>query len=330
MVSVRLISRGTSAIVTAHSTYFSGGSIFFCIMLGITLVADVITISSYDVAAVNPFTAYIAAMCVMDVSASAMRTSQQFLIRRRVQSMSFDQYCCLFEQRAAIAQELKGFADRLENADDLNRAIHELIVDTLKKHSRIIFNGNGYDEAWIKEAEQRGLSNYRSTPEALAHYLDEKNVNVFTDNQVLSENELHSRYEIYLEKYYKTINIEALTMIDMLKKDILPACQVYEKRLCDIVTEMQKLTLPLRDSYELQTLIRIMEREKEIHADLQKMEELLNERDGATNLDTAFFYRERIIPLMEAIRRNTDVLEQITARDCWPMPSYLDLLFGID
>ncbi|MBQ6479063.1 MAG: glutamine synthetase III [Erysipelotrichaceae bacterium] len=229
-----------------------------------------------------------------------------------------------------IAQELKGFADRLENADDLNRAIHELIVDTLKKHSRIIFNGNGYDEAWIKEAEQRGLSNYRSTPEALAHYLDEKNVNVFTDNQVLSENELHSRYEIYLEKYYKTINIEALTMIDMLKKDILPACQVYEKRLCDIVTEMQKLTLPLRDSYELQTLIRIMEREKEIHADLQKMEELLNERDGATNLDTAFFYRERIIPLMEAIRRNTDVLEQITARDCWPMPSYLDLLFGID
>ena len=105
MVSVRLISRGTSAIVTAHSTYRSGGSIFFYIMSGIALVADVVAISSYDVAAVNPFTAYITAMCVMDVSASAMRTSQQFLIRRRVQSMSFDQYCCLFEQRAAISAD---------------------------------------------------------------------------------------------------------------------------------------------------------------------------------------------------------------------------------
>ncbi|MBO4918863.1 MAG: glutamine synthetase III [Erysipelotrichaceae bacterium] len=229
-----------------------------------------------------------------------------------------------------IAQELRYFADILENADDLNKAIHELIVDTLKKHSRIIFNGNGYDEAWVEEAERRGLSNYHSTPEALAHYLDEKNVKVFTDNQVLTESELHSRYEIYLEKYYKTINIEALTMMDMLKKDILPAAQVYEKRLSDTLIEMQKLNLPVLESCDMKTLEKMVQLKKDIYADLMKMEKLLNEKDCNGSLETAFFYLEKIIPLMRSIRTNTDALEQITARDCWPMPSYLDLLFGID
>ncbi|MBQ1307617.1 MAG: glutamine synthetase III, partial [Erysipelotrichaceae bacterium] len=229
-----------------------------------------------------------------------------------------------------IAQELKGFADTLENADDLNRTIHELIVDTLKKHSRIIFNGNGYDESWIEEAKARGLSNYPSTPEAMVHYLDKKNVDVLINNGVLSEAELYSRYEIYLEQYYKTINIEALTMIDMLRKDILPAVQEYEKRLSDTLLEMRKLELPVQDSYEMLTLEKIVQLKKDIYADLTKMVKLLDEKDCASNLETAFFYREKIIPLMKSIRTNTDTLEQNTARDCWPMPSYLDLLFGID
>ncbi len=229
-----------------------------------------------------------------------------------------------------IAQELKGFADILENADDLNRTIHELIVDTLKKHSRIIFNGNGYDESWIEEAKARGLSNYPSTPEAMVHYLDKKNVDVLVNNGVLSETELYSRYEIYLEQYYKTINIEALTMIDMLRKDILPAAQEYEKRLSDTLLEMCKLELPVQESYEMLTLEKIVQLKKDIYADLAKMVKLLDEKDCTSNLETAFFYSEKIIPLMKSIRTNTDTLEQNTARDCWPMPSYLDLLFGID
>ena len=228
------------------------------------------------------------------------------------------------------AQELKGFADILENADDLNRTIHELIVDTLKKHSRIIFNGNGYDESWIEEAKARGLSNYPSTPEAMVHYLDKKNVDVLVNNGVLSEAELYSRYEIYLEQYYKTINIEALTMIDMLRKDILPAAQEYEKRLSDTLLEMRKLELPVQESYEMLTLEKIVQLKKDIYADLAKMVKLLDEKDCTSNLETAFFYSEKIIPLMKSIRTNTDTLEQNTARDCWPMPSYLDLLFGID
>ena len=228
------------------------------------------------------------------------------------------------------AQELKGFADILENADDLNRTIHELIVDTLKKHSRIIFNGTGYDESWIEEAKARGLSNYPSTPEAMVHYLDKKNVDVLVNNGVLSEAELYSRYEIYLEQYYKTINIEALTMIDMLRKDILPAAQEYEKRLSDTLLEMRKLELPVQESYEMLTLEKIVQLKKDIYADLAKMVKLLDEKDCTSNLETAFFYSEKIIPLMKSIRTNTDTLEQNTARDCWPMPSYLDLLFGID
>ena len=228
-----------------------------------------------------------------------------------------------------IAEELKGFADVLEEADDLNVALHKLIIKTLKKHDRIIFNGNGYDESWIKEAARRGLSNYASTPEALSHYLDKKNVKVFTDNKVLSITELKSRYEIYLEKYYKTINIEALTLVDMLKKDVLPALSAYEKMLKDSLGDDLELEILDKNGYEYKTMLKIRQGKKKIFTDITKMEKLLgNKPDDA--LKKSYFYHDQIIPLMNSIRKECDELEKICDRSYWPMPTYSDILFGRD
>ena len=129
----------------------------------------------------------------------------------------------------AVAETLKGFADRLESAECFEEALHDLIRDTVRAHKRILFNGNGYDESWVKEAEKRGLSNLRNTPEALSHFLDEKNVTLFSENKIFSETELRSRKEIMLENYCKLINIEALTMIEMARKEIIPAVISYVK-----------------------------------------------------------------------------------------------------
>ena len=231
---------------------------------------------------------------------------------------------------AVIAEELKQFADELENSKDLNSAVHDLVIRTINEHKRIIFNGNGYDEAWIREAKKRGLSNYSSTPEALAHYMDEKNVRVLIDNHVLSETEMHSRYEIYLEKYYKTINIEALTMIDMLKKDILPALSCFEKQLLKVMMERKELGLSDKDSYELKTLKKMDEYRKQIISAMEKAEELLEKDVPVSNADKAFFYHDRIIPQMEIMRKCADEAEKICDRACWPYPTYLELLFGVD
>ena len=229
-----------------------------------------------------------------------------------------------------IAQELKEFADELEKAEDLNTAIHSLIIKTLNEHQRIIFNGNGYDESWIKEAERRGLSNYSSTPEALSHYLDEKNVDVLTKNNVLSESELHSRYEIYLEKYYKTINIEALCMVDMLKKDIIPAVSAFEKELLSTLISYKETGLYSEDLYETGLIRRIDSLKKGLSETIIKTEESLEKVPGSSALQKAFYYHDVMIPLMDQMRSAANELEKITDRQFWPFPTYLELLFGVD
>ena len=228
-----------------------------------------------------------------------------------------------------VAEELKKFADELEKAEDFNSALHDLIRKTLKKHKRIIFNGNGYDESWIKEAKKRGLSNYPSTPVALSHYLDKKNVKVFTENNVLSKSELISRHEIYLEKYYKTIHIEVSTLIDMLKKDILPGITSFELMLKKSLDEDDDLNLFDENSYEYKTVKLIKKNKKAICKDIAKIETLLKERPLSAQ-EIADFYHDKIIPLMEELRENTDELEKVCERIYWPMPSYSDLLFGKD
>lgn len=229
-----------------------------------------------------------------------------------------------------VAQELKYFADKLEKSKDINKAVQDLIKETMKKHSRIIFNGNGYDEAWIKEASKRGLSNYASTPIALSHYLDDKNVKVFVDNNVLSKTELESRYEIYLEKYYKTINIEALTLLDMIKKDILPSVSKFSDQLAQTIIDKKTLKLYDPKSYEVDTLNKINTLVNNIYANTDKMDKLLQNKKEKDSLKLSYFYHDKIIPLMEDIRKDADELELIVGRNYWPMPTYTELLFGVD
>ncbi len=229
-----------------------------------------------------------------------------------------------------VAETLKQFANQLEGAADFNGSVHDLIQRTFREHKRIIFNGNGYDAAWIREAKQRGLSNYPSTPEAFAHYLDPKNIRVFVDNGVMSESEYRSRYEIYLEKYTKTVNIEALTMLDMLKKDILPSNQQYEKILADSVLQDRELGLFDEQSFETATLLRVKQLKKNIFTHIRELEQSLMPHPHQSALTIAFYYHDEVIPLMEAIRKDTDELELITDRDYWPMPTYRELMFGVD
>ncbi len=229
-----------------------------------------------------------------------------------------------------VAESLRQFADVLENSDDLNTALHDLIQQTLRKHKRIIFNGNGYDDAWIKEAERRGLSNYASTPEAFAHYLDEKNVKVFSENGILTETELRSRYEIYLEKYTKSVNIEARTLLDMLKKDILPSSQKFEKALAETLVCAKQLSIIDDESYEMKTYLTVRGLKNEIVANVESLERVLADVPRRDSLETAFYYHDAVLPLMSSIRKYTDELELITDRALWPLPTYKELLFGVD
>ncbi len=230
----------------------------------------------------------------------------------------------------AVAQALKEFADYLEPQEDKNAAIQKLIRQTLQDHSRIIFNGNGYDASWIKEAERRGLSNYASTPEALSHYLDEKNVKVFTENHVLTEAECRSRYEIYLEKYYKSVNVEVKTMLDMLKKDIMPAVSIFERRLMESMKLKKDLDLEIRGSYEERTCKRVNVLLKELNEHVIRCEQLLGENSEKDALKEAFFYRDRIIPMMACMRERADELELLCDRSLWPIPTYRELLFAVE
>ena len=229
-----------------------------------------------------------------------------------------------------VAEALRQFADRLEKADDLNTAVHDLIQQTLKEHKRIIFNGNGYDDAWIKEAEKRGLCNYASTPEAFAHYLDEKNIKVFTENRIMTEAEMRSRYEIYLEKYTKSVNIEARTLLDMLKKDIMPASTKFENALASSLVSAKQLGIMDDESYEMKTYMTVRGLKNEITADIETLEQVLAAVPHKDSLQTAFYYHDEVLPLMSSIRKNTDELELITDRNLWPMPTYKELLFGVD
>lgn len=164
----------------------------------------------------------------------------------------------------------------------------------------------------------------------MSHYLDEKNVEVLTKNNVLSESELHSRYEIYLEKYYKTINIEALCMLDMLKKDIIPAVSAFEKELLSTLISYKETGLYSEDLYETGLIRRIDSLKKGLSETIIKTEESLEKVPGSSALQKAFYYHDVIIPLMDKMRSAADELEKITDRQFWPFPTYLELLFGVD
>ena len=230
----------------------------------------------------------------------------------------------------AVAEELKQFADILEGADDFETALHDLIKKTIKDHKRIIFNGNGYDDAWLAEAQKRGLLNLRTTPDALPYYKIQKNLDLFASHKVFSEEEVLARYEIKMELYSKTLNIEALTMVDMARKDILPAASTYAKKLSDTALAKKELGLDIAGTYEFESLKQISDLTSAILENTKALEKaLVAAKDISDFEQEAFFYRDEIFPAMTALRAVVDELEGIVDAKVWPYPSYGKLLFGI-
>ena len=230
----------------------------------------------------------------------------------------------------AVAEELKQFADILEKADDFEGELHSLIQKTIKEHKRIIFNGNGYDDAWIEEAERRGLLNLKTTPDALPYYVKEKNLKLFESHKVFSREEVFARYEIKMELYVKTLNIEALTVVDMVHKDILPVASRFAKMLTDTALAKQQLCTDINSSYEKDTVKAVSSLTASIFENVKILEDALSEAKAISDFEaSAFFYRDRIFPAMTELRAVVDELETITDASMWPYPSYGELLFGI-
>ncbi len=235
---------------------------------------------------------------------------------------------CNIVLNTAVAQSLREFADILESADDFGTSLHELIRDTIKAHKRILFNGNGYDNAWIAEAKERGLSNYRTTPEALAHYLDDENIRLFVDNKVFSETELAARKEILEENYAKVINIEAQTFINMVRRDILPAVSSYKKTLSDTIADTIAVCADASLPYEEETLSLLNKYTAAAFHTLRILENTVNSADKPTgNTACAAWCGEILVPLMAELRCEIDALEPLMPRDVWPYPAYGDMLF---
>ena len=228
----------------------------------------------------------------------------------------------------AVTHVLNEFYDILSVAEDFNSALHDLIIDTIKKHKRILFNGNGYDDKWTAEAERRGLSNLRSTPDAISHLLDKKNVDLFVKNRVFSEKELHARFDILLENYTKVINIEALTMIDMAKKSIIPAVSKYTRELAEGIAVKQSLSID--SGYETKVAARLSTLNTEAYEITLKLENEVREANNEKNVEkNAKLHEERVLSTMNALRAVVDEMETMTAKEYWPMPSYSELLFRV-
>ena len=232
----------------------------------------------------------------------------------------------------AVAAALDEFATVLESAEDFHTALGNLIRDVIRAHKRIIFNGNGYDEAWIREAEARGLSNYPTTADCLPCYVAPKNIALFEKYGVYSEAEMRSRYDIYLQNYAKVLHIEAHTMVSMAQKDILPAALRYGRELADTIIAKRAalLNVPCANTEEA-LLIRINTLTDSLAARLKALRAALTEAESTT-LDAqarADFYRDTVIPAMEALRESADGLEVLVAKDLWPLPSYGDILFSV-
>ena len=239
--------------------------------------------------------------------------------------------CANIMLNAAIAETLKEFADRLEGVPDFESALHDLIKEAIKAHKRIIFNGNGYDDAWIKEAtEKRGLLNLRTTPDALSTVLEKKNVEMLTSLKIFSEAEIHSRYEICLENYCKTVNIEGLTMVDMARKEILPAVEAYLGNLSGTVAAKTAAVPGLACKYEKDLISKLSKLADEISDAASSLDTTLIRLKAIPDVtDAAYVIRDVVLQKMAELRVVCDEAESITADKYWPFPTYGDLLFGV-
>ena len=230
----------------------------------------------------------------------------------------------------AVASVLCEFADQLEKADNFERAIHELVKQTIRNHKRILFNGNGYGAEWLKEAEERGLANLATTPDALKHFMDEKNVRLFTEYKVFSETEMHSRCEIMLENYCKIVGIEAQTMTQMIRADILPCATKYRKSLADAINAMRCADADITPLYEQEQLKNMSMLSNEIYKGLLQLDRALCSARSAENTAVAAdIYKDEVIPSMNNLRAHVDAMETDIAWEFWPYPSYGEMLFSV-
>lgn len=230
-----------------------------------------------------------------------------------------------------VAEELSQFADILEDSSNFDEDLNTLIKNTIKSHNKIIFNGNNYSNDWVKEAEKRGLLNLKTTPDALPSFVNSKNVELFTKHHVLSETELYSRYEILLDNYSKTIHIEALTMIDLAKKEIIPAILGYQGEIAEIANNKKKLSSSIQCCLEENILNKISALGNSLYSKLEDLEKsVLDAKLHTEALDLAKYYREPVFMNMQQLRAVVDELETLVSKKYWTLPSYGELLFSVN
>lgn len=239
--------------------------------------------------------------------------------------------CPNYMLNTMVAEELSEFYDELKDADDMDAAIKALVKKVFTEHQNIIFNGNNYAPEWVEEAERRGLLNLKSLPDAMEHFLDKKNIDLFVKNKICSADEIRARYEIELESYYKQINIEALTMIDMAKKNILPAVTSYVRDLTDTALAKKALSDAIPTSVEEDLITSLSNKLVCFSKKTAELEEAVIKASDYSddNLKYAKYYRETVFALMQELRAVGDAMETETASEYWPYPSYGELLFGV-
>ena len=229
-----------------------------------------------------------------------------------------------------VADVLDDFAGKLEESEDINKTLNKLIRRTIREHKRIIFNGDGYSDEWKEEAARRGLSNLATTVDALPAQLSEKSVGVFSRHGVFTKKELHSRYDIMLENYCKTIHIEALTLTDIVNKQIIPASLSYQNDVAGTLINKAASGIP-----HVKTEEKLLNRLSELTDTLtERLENLISETDSVKALSSdhkaqAFAYETRVLSGMESVREIIDELELIVSKDRWPVPTYDDLLYSV-
>lgn len=237
--------------------------------------------------------------------------------------------CANIMLNTIVADELEHFADALEKSDDFIKDVHELVKETLKEHDAIIFDGNGYSDEWVKEAGKRGLLNLKTAVDAFPYYLKEDNIKLFEHHKVYTGAEMHARYEILMEEYSKVINIEALSMVGMVKKDYIPSVSQYITNLCDAISAKQAVceTISVKTEKSLVELL---------SGALDKMFEQVTGLEAALKASTesdatkrAVYFKDEIVPKMEELRKTVDGAEIYTDRQCWPVPSYGDVIFSV-
>ena len=228
------------------------------------------------------------------------------------------------------AEELSQFADTLETAPDFEKALDALVKKAIKEHKRILFNGDGYTDEWVEEAERRGLLNLKTTVDAIPALLDPKNIKLFTKHGIFTEAELHSRYEISMENYSKTLNIEALTMIDMVNKKILPAVERYVDELSVTFLHKKALNPNMNCHVEYDRVTELSQLSADVYDEAYALGDAV--RSAAAESDVAVqarAYEQRVLPAMEVLRRDVDHMETLTDEAAWPMPTYADLIYHV-